>query len=101
MIKVNIKKVNNFISEITITGHSLYDDFGKDIVCAAISSTVITTVNGILSINKTIEYIEGKDKLTIKVLSNDEITIKLLNNMINNLKELETDYKNNIDIKEE
>ena len=35
-------------SNISISGHALYNDFGKDIVCSAVSSIVITTVNGIL-----------------------------------------------------
>ena len=43
MIKVNIK--NN---EITVSGHANYDDYGKDIVCASVSSLVISTVNAIL-----------------------------------------------------
>ena len=46
MIKVLRSKKN-----ISITGHAMYDDFGKDIVCSAVSSIVITSLNGILSIN--------------------------------------------------
>ena len=45
MIKVKLIKDSNKVKEITIKGHALYDDFGKDIVCAAVSSTVITSVN--------------------------------------------------------
>ena len=47
MIKVNIK--NNII---IITGHAGYDDFGKDIVCASVSSIVITSINLCLRFNK-------------------------------------------------
>ena len=42
MIQVE-KKENS----ILITGHALFDDYGKDIVCSAVSSIVITTINGI------------------------------------------------------
>lgn len=101
MIKVRIKKESNNISKIIINGHALYADYGSDIVCAAISSTVITTINGILSINNTIDCEQIDNKITINVIKEDEITFKLLENMINNLKELEIDYKSNIDIKEE
>ena len=52
MIKVSIKKENERIKEVVIKGHALYDTLGKDIVCAAVSSIVITTVNGILSFDK-------------------------------------------------
>ena len=37
---------------ISIKGHALYSDFGRDIVCSAVSSIVITSINGILGIDK-------------------------------------------------
>ena len=94
MIKISIKYEENKIKEVLIKGHALYDDYGKDIVCAAVSSIVITTVNAILSINK--NSITFDESVMIKVIKNDEITDKLLINMINLLKELEHDYPNNI-----
>ena len=94
MIKVIVKN-----DSITISGHANYDEYGKDIVCAAVSATVITTVNGILSIDKSsIEVIEN-DKVEIKILKDNETVNKLINNMINLLTELQKDYKDNIDIR--
>lgn len=94
MIKVVIRK-----DVITISGHANYDEYGKDIVCAAVSSTVITTVNGILSIDESaIEVTEGK-KIEIKILKHSDVVDKLISNMINLLTELQIDYKDNIDIR--
>ena len=94
MIKVLIKD-----KSITISGHANYDEYGKDIVCAAVSATVITTVNGILSIDKSsIEVVEN-GQVEIKVLKDNETVNKLINNMINLLTELQKDYKDNIDIR--
>ena len=101
MIKVNVKKNNHKIDMINIKGHANYDEYGKDIVCAAVSSTVITTVNNILSLDKTIEHIEGKDNLIIKVIKEDNNTYKILDNMILMLYELESDYPKYIKIFEE
>jgi len=54
MIKVNIKK-----GTIIITGHAGYDEYGKDIVCASVSSIVITSVNAALKLeNNSLEYID-------------------------------------------
>ena len=89
---------NEQLSKIKITGHAGYDDYGKDIVCAAVSATVITTINGILALSKTIEYIENKDEVIINVIKKDDITNKLLNNMLLMLSELEKDYPKNIKI---
>lgn len=97
MIKVSIKKENERIKEVTLKGHALYDTLGKDIVCAAASSIVITTVNGILSIDKdAIRCDENVFKITI--LKDYDITNKLINNMINLLEELSKEYPKNIEI---
>ncbi|MDD2469452.1 MAG: ribosomal-processing cysteine protease Prp [Bacilli bacterium] len=99
MIKINIDKDdNNKIVRIKVSGHAHYAESGKDIVCAAVSSTVITTVNNILSLSKTIDYLEGKDSLTINVIKDDENTQKILNNMLSMLNELEKDYPKYIKI---
>ena len=101
MIKVKLTKNNNYYKRIIITGHANYDDFGKDIVCAAVSSTVITSVNSCLTIdNESISY-EDKNGLDIKVLKDDDIITKIINVMITNLYELEKEYPKNIKIKEE
>lgn len=98
MVKVFVKKENSNIKEILFKGHALYSDYGRDIVCAAISSIVITTINGILSIDKgAISYIE-KPNLVIKINNNSFVCDKLIENMLNLLKELEHDYPKNIEI---
>ena len=87
-------------SKISIKGHALYDDFGKDIVCSAISSIIITSINGILSIdNKAIKY-ESDNGITIQIIKNDKVTLSLIDNMMMLLKDLEKQYPKNIKIKE-
>ena len=72
----------------------------KDIVCSAASSIVTTTINGILSIDKdALTYQVTKKGLTIIVCKQDKITETLICNMISLLKELEENYKDNIEIK--
>lgn len=94
MIKVLIKK-----DVITISGHANYDEYGKDIVCAAVSSAVITTVNGILSIDKNAICVDENGKVEIKILKRSEVVDKLIDNLINLLTELQNEYKDNIDIR--
>ena len=100
MITVEVKKESAKYKKISVLGHAMYDDFGKDIVCAATSSIVITTVNGILSLNKnSIDYMVGKKGLTINVKSDDKEAQILLGNMVSLLKKLEKDYPKNICVK--
>lgn len=94
MIKISIR--NNII---TIAGHALYDDYGKDIVCASVSSIVITSINLCLRFDKnSIKYKKETDKLTIEVLSSDEKVTLTIENMIMMLEELASTYKKNIKI---
>lgn len=99
MIKVTTIKKENKIEEVKIVGHACYDEYGKDIVCASVSSIVITTVNGILSIYPdSIEYSQDNDQLLIQVKNSNDTINKLLINMMELLKELENDYSKYIKI---
>ena len=87
-------------NSLIVTGHANYDDYGKDIVCSACSSIVITTVNGILALKKgSLDYLVSKKGMTINVKIDDETTQILLNNMVSLLRELEGNYPNNIEVK--
>jgi len=100
MITVEIKLEKNKYKKISILGHAMYDDFGKDIVCAATSSIVTTTINGILLFNKdNIDYMISKKGLTINVKKDTKEVQILLKNMVSLLKNLEKDYPKNICIK--
>ena len=100
MIKVSVLKENRKYKKITILGHAMYDDYGKDIVCAAVSSIVTTTVNGILALNKnSLSYMISKKGLSIDVKNTDETTQILIGNMVSLLKELEVNYPENIEVK--
>ena len=94
MIKVEIE--NN---KIEIKGHANYDDYGKDIVCASVSSIVITTINAIIEFDpESIYYEDLNNRILIEKLKDDDINNKLINNMIELLEELEKSYKDNIKI---
>ena len=97
MITVRIKK-----DVITISGHAGYANFGKDIVCAAASSIVITTVNACERLKHgSLKVVEDKDLLTINILNNDRDINTLIINMTELLKELAVDYPKNIKVLKE
>ena len=97
MIRVDIKK-----NHIKISGHAMFDDYGKDIVCAAASSIIITSINGILRLDdKAISYKLAKDELSIDILKDNFETKTLILNMISLLKDLEKQYGKNIKVNEE
>ena len=97
MIKCFITK-----NKIRIKGHANYDVYGKDIVCASVSSIITTSVNCIMNIDsKSISYEDDGNVITItKMNSNDTVGI-ILNTMVEMLKDLESKYKKNIKIESE
>ena len=94
MIKVKVTK-----DIISIKGHANYDDYGKDIVCSAVSSVVMCSVEAIAAFDeKAIDVKEEKDRLDIIINKSDDTTSKLINNMLNCLKQIEIKYPKNIQI---
>ena len=95
MIKV-VKKDNI----ITISGHANSAEYGKDIVCASVSSIIYTTINALKKIQEESIEVEDKGSMIIKVLTDDEIVKTLIENMMELLKSIEEDYPKNLSVKE-
>ena len=94
MIKVKVTE-----KQISILGHAEYDDYGKDIVCSAVSSITMCTVEAIALFDiNAVDIKQSKDKLDIVINKTDDTTNKLIKNMINCLKEIEKKYPKNIQI---
>ena len=101
MINIKLKKENNIITELKISGHAKYDEYGKDIVCAGVSSALITTVNACLRFDEdSIEFNE-ENNFFLRNIKKDEITNILLENLVEVLKSIQDKYKENIKVKEE
>ena len=99
MIKIKANYLNNNINEIIIEGHSGYEESGKDIVCASVSSISITTINAIIRLYKNaITYEEKDGYLKITIMTHNEYVDTLIVNMLDLFKELETKYKKYIKI---
>ena len=99
MIKIEIIRSNNNIKKISVLGHAMHNEYGNDIVCASVSTLVISTVNNILSINSETVIVSSADaKVIIEYISKDDIIDILINNMISNLNTLANNYPKNIKI---
>ena len=97
MIKINFYKKHDSIVKFTMDGHAEYSE-GEDIVCAAASSAMWLTVNGIENVaNVSCGYEQG-DGYVFFVLPDDLKeseklkTDLLLNSFLLYIKELEAQY---------
>ena len=99
MINIKVQYKNDKISKVTIKGHANYETFGKDIVCAAVSSIATTSINAILTLDSdACKYEVNDGKLDISINENSDMALKLINSMLNMLKELQDQYPKNIEI---
>ncbi len=97
MIKIKIDYDENYVSKFKISGHSGYDIKGNDIVCAAVSSLVISSINLALRLNEKSVNVKLEDGLIdANILIHDKVINEVFLNMINMLEELQNDYKNNL-----
>ena len=101
MIKAYFKRDNNVITSIKIEGHAMYDEYGKDIVCAGVSASLIVTVNAILKFDKEAIKYENNGIFTLENIKKDDVTNNLLDNLLDSLKKIASTYKDNIIVKED
>ncbi len=101
MIKGLFKKKGDKILFFEIKGHSNLSTYGTDIVCAAVSSVSIMTLNGILEYlkyNIEYKYTDGYISIDISDINDDRIDT-LVNSMYIYLEELAKQYPKNLKLK--
>lgn len=97
MIKVIYS--NNWMK---VSGHANYAEYGKDIVCASVSSLITCTVNNISVVDSSsLTYEDDGKTVYLEIINNNDISDKLFNNLILMLKDLAKDYPKNIEIESE
>jgi len=94
MIKIKSSK-----DDIVISGHANYEDYGKDIVCASVSSIAITTINACYKFDSNAIKAEQRDGyLKISIIKHINEIDTLISNMMEEFNELESKYPKNIKI---
>lgn len=98
MTKVSIyKNKSGEYVKFTCEGHAGYADYGKDIVCAAISILVINTVNSLEEITKEAIQAEadeeaGRISCTFLKQPLKETSVALMDSLILGLGQIEAQY---------
>lgn len=89
---INIFKNENNQITLIFKGHAK-----SNIVCAAASTLLIASANCMLSFDqKSIDYKENKDTVTMTILTNNNIIITILKNMIEMFQEISIEFPNDI-----
>ena len=102
MVKIKVGKKSNSIIKLNIEGHAGFADKGKDIVCASVSSIIITSVNNMMSIDEDdVKYSDDGNTLIVEIVKEDKLVYKLFDNLKELLTDLSKDYPKNIRIESE
>lgn len=100
MIKVSIQYKGKGIESLLIKGHANTGDYGKDLVCAAVSAVSIGALNALDNEEQyEIEVEEGR----VSILFNGALTEHdetVIETMILQLKTIQASYPEAIEIKE-
>lgn len=101
MINVIFKMCNSNIVYFEVTGHSNLSDYGTDIVCSAVSSTTLMTINGILEILNLRPYFVLEEGHSLCDLTNTDINLSqtLVKSYYAFIKELAKKYPKNLKFK--
>lgn len=100
MIKVKVKRENNNITYINVTGHAEFADYGSDIVCSAVSCLCFTIANQLLSIDDSLNITAENNDFSFTNLSDTHDVQLLLNTLVNGLVQVEDEYSKNIKVME-
>ena len=104
MIKfITVKNTDGSIHQFTVSGHSGFAQSGEDIVCAAVSSTVWMTINGIEKQNLARLSYEERDGFVDCIVEekfSDSADV-LLNSLVMFIAELAGQYKEFLKLSEE
>ena len=99
MIKANFFRSNGFFTSFSISGHAGYADFGEDIVCAGVTSAVMTVLNGITEvakINASVDVLENE--IVLNLAERSKTGEVLLSSLKLQLEVLSEDYPDTINI---
>ena len=98
---------NDRITGFSVSGHSDFDEPGKDIVCAAISAVVTmaeATINDVCGAKAKVRVKDGQNNritLTLPVSCDEEDSVQaVLTGMMLTLCSLRDDYPDNIEVLE-
>jgi len=83
MVKTNFYYQKDQIVKVEVSGHSNFDQVGKDIICAGISAIVFGTLNALdnLVSQQEVKIVEPKTKVIIEVLKPSDNNQMILQTM--------------------
>ena len=92
MIKVIYEVQNDKYLSLDVSGHAEYDESGKDLICASVSSIIFGFMNAIDALNEEVEIKQLTNQITITNHSSSNIIQDYFELVMVQLKTIEESY---------
>ena len=92
MIKVIYEVQNDKYLSLDVSGHAEYDESGKDLICASVSSIIFGFMNALDALNEDIEIKQLTNKIKITNHSSSSIVQDYFELVMMQLKTIEESY---------
>lgn len=92
MIKVIYEVKDDKYLSLDVSGHAEYDESGKDLICASVSSIMFGFMNAVDALDEEVEIKQLTNQITIKNLSSSNIVQDYLQLVMMQLKTIEESY---------
>lgn len=101
MIQANFTKTEGKLTAFSLKGHAGYDEFGKDIVCASVTSAVQLTANAItevLKVRADVQVLDNQIRMKLPINCPQE-AFHFMDALLLHLEILSEDYEGTIKVK--
>lgn len=97
MTKISIKEVDNKIN-VVVDGHADFKNFGKDIVCAGVSTALTMTINALDNLGYNIIGLEMSEGYSTFTVESNDITRAIMKTFKEVMTQLSEEHPKNVKI---
>ena len=98
MIKAKYEVKDGSYLSLDVKGHAEYGEYGKDLICASVSSILFGFMNALDELSENVEIKQSENRITVKDHSGSDIVQNYFELVIMQLKTIEESYGNFIKV---
>jgi len=98
MIKVIYEVKDDLYTSLTVSGHANSDEYGKDLICASVSSIMFGFMNALDVLDEDVEIKQLTNKIVIKNHCKSEMVQDYFELVMMQLKTIEESYRDFIKV---
>ncbi|MBR4484518.1 MAG: ribosomal-processing cysteine protease Prp [Erysipelotrichaceae bacterium] len=92
MIKAIFQADEGLYRSLDVSGHAEYGAYGKDLICASVSSIMFGFMNALDALEENVQISQSENRITIVDQSGSEIVQHYFELVITQLKTIEASY---------